>query len=64
MLLTENITLRVREWLDRKTDEPDLVRRLRRVWAQPRVPPGRENAGRRRSAALMRRPALLPRPGV
>jgi hypothetical protein len=33
MLLTENIVLRVHEWLDRH-EEPDLVPRLRRVWRE------------------------------
>lgn len=41
MLLTENIVLRVREWLDRDTEEPDLVLRYRRLWSiHPRMDPG------------------------
>ncbi len=63
MLLTENIAFRVREWLDRR-DEPDLVPRFRRVWAAARVPAVRQAAIRRPGAVLVRRPALLPRPGV
>ena len=64
MLLTENIALRVREWLDRETEEPDLVPRFRRLWTGPCTPPEHEKPAGRRLMALRRRPVLEARPGV
>ncbi len=37
MLLTENIVVRYHEWLDRRTEEPDLVPRMRRLWSVDRI---------------------------
>jgi hypothetical protein len=64
MLLTENIALRVREWLDRETEEPDLVPRFRRLWTEPRLEPVREDAVAHSSAALRGQPVLEQRAGV
>lgn len=59
MLLTENLAVRLHEWLDRETEEPDLVPRFRRLWTEPRVRPAAPKPpGLRRLLALRDRPAL------
>lgn len=58
MLLTENIAVRYREWRDRETEEPDLVPRLRRLWAAPRGEAPETLLHRRPEVALRREPAL------
>jgi hypothetical protein len=65
MLVTENIAFRLREWLDRREEEPDLVPRLRRLWKAPavaRLPQHPPSVGAERR--LLRRATLAPRPGM
>jgi hypothetical protein len=54
MLLTENIVVRYREWLDR-SEQPDLVPRMRRLWSQARVEPAPQPRSRRRLLVLRHR---------
>jgi hypothetical protein len=58
MLLTENIVYRVREWLDGRDDEPDLVPRIRRLWTEAAAPRDREVASEPRPLRLIGRPTL------
>lgn len=58
MLLTENIVLRCREWRDRRTDEPDLVPRMKRLWGRELVERVPQKRGARSLLALGNRPAL------
>jgi hypothetical protein len=58
MLLTENIVLRYREWRDRAIEKPDLVPRMRRLWASERIEPSRSPRGRRHLLAYRHRTAL------
>jgi hypothetical protein len=58
MLLTDNIVVRYLEWRDRRTETPDLVPRMRRLWKVDRVEPARHPRGRRRLLALRHRATL------
>lgn len=64
MILTDNIAVRVREWLDRREEQPDLVPRLRRLWKAPVAARAENSSPTHASRRLLRRAALAPRPGM